>query len=137
MRFNIKSSLILVASIILIVCNHAFAEVPKDMVMIKGGTFFMGSDMGNIVMPHGGMNNESPVHDVKLDGFWIDKYPVTNEQYTKFVKATKYMTYSEQTPKAEDWPGAKPEMLVPASIVFKSDSEFQLTINNLVLMFLG
>jgi len=123
MRFKIKTNLILVTSIILIVGNHAFANDSTDMVLIEGGTFWMGSNVGNQAMPHGGINNESPIHEVKLDGFWIDKYPVTNEQYSEFVKATGYVTYSEQTPKAEDWPGAKPEMLVPASIVFKKPSQ--------------
>jgi formylglycine-generating enzyme required for sulfatase activity len=55
---------------------------------------------------------------------------VTNEQYAKFVKATGYATYSEQTPKAEDWPGALPEMLVPASIVFKKPTT-KVNMNNL------
>jgi formylglycine-generating enzyme len=130
MRFNMKFSLLLVTFIILIVCNHVFAGDPKDIIRIKGGTFFMGSDAGKIVMPHGGMSNESPVHEVKLDGFWIDKYPVTNENYAKFVKATGYVTYSELTPKAEDWPGALPEMLVPASIVFKQPTT-KVNMNNL------
>ncbi len=89
------------------------------MLWIPGGAFMMGDDTGNKVMPHGGYNNESPVHEVKLDGFWIDMTPVINEQYAKFVEETGYITYSEQKPKAEDWPGALPEMLIPASIVFK------------------
>ena len=92
---------------------------PPGMLWISGGEFTMGDDTGNKVMPHGGHNNEGPVHKVKLDGFWIDVTPVTNGQYAKFVEATGYITYSEQKPKAEDWPGALPEMLVPASIVFK------------------
>ena len=93
-------------------------QSPPGMVWIPSGVFMMGDDTGNKVMPHGGHNNEGPVHEVKLDGFWIDMYPVTNEQFAKFVEETDYSTYSEQKPKAEDWPGALPEMLIPASIVF-------------------
>ena len=111
-------------------CISSFAKSTSDMVYIEKGTFWMGSDAGNQAMPHGGINNESPVHEVKLDGFWIDKHPVTNEQYAKFVKAAGYATYSEQTPKAEDWPGALPEMLVPASIVFKKPTT-KVNMNNL------
>jgi len=77
----------------------------------------MGSDAGNQAMPHGGINNEAPAHEVTIDGYWIDQYPVTNDKYAKFVEETKFKTYSEIPPKAEDWPGALPENLVPASIV--------------------
>jgi len=80
----------------------------------------MGAEAGNKMVMPGGINDESPVHEVKLDEYWIDINEVTNREYADFVKATGYQTYSEQTPKAEDWPGALPEMLVPASIVFKN-----------------
>jgi sulfatase modifying factor 1 len=56
---------------------------------------------------------------VSVDGFWMDKTPVTNEQYAKFVKETKYLTVAEQKPDPKDFPGAKPELLVPGSIIFK------------------
>jgi len=130
MKVKIKTFFTLIAAIFLFSTDQVFANGSKDMVKISGGTFWMGSDAGNQAMPHGGVNNESPVHEVKLDGFWIDKHPVTNEQYAKFVKATGYATYSEQTPKAEDWPGALPEMLVPASIVFKKPTT-KVNMNNL------
>lgn len=90
----------------------------------------MGSDSAHNIMPHNGMNNEGPVHEVELDGFWIDKYPVSNRQYMKFVDTTGFKTYSELKPKAEDWPGALPEMLVPASIVFKQP-DTEVDMNNL------
>jgi iron(II)-dependent oxidoreductase len=34
--------------------------------------------------------NEQPQHRVYLDEFYIDKYPVTNAQFERFVKATGY-----------------------------------------------
>ena len=79
----------------------------------------MGSDIGNEALPAGGRNNESPAHQVSIDGFWIDIYPVTNARYSKFVKETGYVTYSEVPPDPKEWPGAKPEMLYAGSIVFK------------------
>ena len=45
-----------------------------------------------------------PIHRVYVDGFWMDKTEVTNEQFTAFVKATGYMTAAERTPRAEDFP---------------------------------
>jgi formylglycine-generating enzyme required for sulfatase activity len=31
---------------------------------------------------------EAPVHRVTVDGFWIDRTPVTNRQFRNFVRAT-------------------------------------------------
>ena len=82
----------------------------KDMVWLPGGTFLMGS---NDHYPE-----EAPVHEVVVGGFWIDRYAVTNAAFRRFVKATGYVTVAERAPTAEDYPGAKPEMLVPGSVVF-------------------
>ena len=83
----------------------------KDMVWIPGGTFQMGSD------DH--YPEERPTHSATVEGLWIDKYAVTNEQFAHFVEATDYVTLAEIPPRAEDYPGAKPEMLQPASVVFQ------------------
>ena len=59
-----------------------------------------------------------PIHRVFVDGFWMDATEVTNEQFAAFVKATGYVTVAEQTPRAEDFPGAPASTLVPGSVVF-------------------
>ena len=82
----------------------------KDMVWIPGGTFIMGS---NDHYPE-----ESPAHPVTVDGFWMDQFTITNAQFSRFVEETRYVTSAERPPRAEDYPGAKPELLVPASVVF-------------------
>ena len=61
---------------------------------------------------------EAPAHEVRVDGFWIDVFPVTNRDFRKFVNATGHVTVAETTPNAEDYPGADPDMLRPASLVF-------------------
>jgi len=81
------------------------------MVWIPGGAFLMGSDSH--------YPEESPAHQVTVDGFWMDKCPVTNAQFSLFVEMTAYLTVAERTPRAEDYPGARPELLVPGSVVFQ------------------
>jgi sulfatase modifying factor 1 len=49
----------------------------------------------------------------------MDIYTVTNLQFQRFVQATGCVTLSERVPNAADYPGAKPELLVPASVVFQ------------------
>jgi len=61
---------------------------------------------------------ERPVRDVPVDGFWIDRHPVTVAEFRRFVKATGHVTWAEHAPDAADYPGADPELLVPGSLVF-------------------
>ena len=82
-----------------------------NMVLIPGGSFLMGSDK---FYPE-----EKPVRRVTVDGFYIDKYSVTNEDYQKFVNETGYMTVAERPLNPADYPGAKPELLVPGALVFQ------------------
>jgi formylglycine-generating enzyme required for sulfatase activity len=80
------------------------------MVWIPGGTFRMGSDRH--------YPEEAPVHRVTIDGFWMDRTPVTNRQFREFVRATGHVTVAERKPRAEDYPGALPHMLKAGSLVF-------------------
>jgi len=61
---------------------------------------------------------EAPAHRVAINGFWIDRFEVTNQQFERFVRETGHVTLAERTPNPADYPGAKPEFLVPASSVF-------------------
>ena len=49
----------------------------------------------------------------------MDQFTVTNAQFSRFVEETNYVTSAERAPRPEDYPGAKPELLVPASVVFR------------------
>jgi serine/threonine-protein kinase len=56
---------------------------PKDgaeLVLIPAGEIPMGRADGD--------NDEKPVRNIFLPSFYIDKYPVTNAQYEKFVQET-------------------------------------------------
>src|ERR1044071_697811 len=97
--------------------NHAG---PEGMVWIPGGVFAMGAVVngqgtGEIPMAS---NDAEPVHPVWVDGFWMDKTEVTNEQFAKFVAATGYLTIAERTPTKEEFPDAPPENLVAGAAVF-------------------
>ena len=83
-----------------------------DMVWIPGATFLMGSDHH--------YPEEAPAHKVTVDGFWIDRYTVTNAEFARFVRKTGHVTVAERAPDPADYPGAKPELLVPASTVFRA-----------------
>jgi formylglycine-generating enzyme required for sulfatase activity len=61
---------------------------------------------------------EAPAHRVELEGFWIDRSPVTNAQFQKFVKATGHVTLAEKPADPAQYPDALPELLAPSSIVF-------------------
>ena len=81
-----------------------------DMIWIPGGTFRMGSDKH--------YPEEAPVHRVTVDGFWIDRTPVTNRKFREFVRATGHVTFAEIAPDPKDYPGALPNMLKAGSLVF-------------------
>jgi formylglycine-generating enzyme len=89
----------------------AMSPPKKGMVWIPGGIFTMGSDSHYA--------EEAPAHRVTVSGFWIDAHQVTNVEFRKFVKATGHVTVAEREPRAEDYPGATPETLVPGSVVFR------------------
>ena len=62
---------------------------------------------------------ERPVHEVTVEGFWMDRDAVTNEQFARFVEAAGYVTLAERELNPADFPGAPPENLVPGSMVFR------------------
>ena len=61
---------------------------------------------------------ERPVHRVRVDGFWMDRGPVTNARFARFVDATGHTSFAEVPPRAADYPDATPEMLFAGSLVF-------------------
>jgi formylglycine-generating enzyme required for sulfatase activity len=97
---------------------------PAGMVWIPGGEFSMGSPDPRS-LPHGGpdaMADARPIHRVAVDGFWMDATEVTNDQFARFVKATRHVTVAERAPTREEFPTAPPESLVAGSIVFTPPS---------------
>jgi formylglycine-generating enzyme required for sulfatase activity len=81
------------------------------MVWIPGGVFTMGSDRH--------YPEEAPAHQVRVDGFWMDQHTVTNRQFGRFVEATGHVTLAEKPVDPADYPGALPDRLAPASVMFR------------------
>jgi formylglycine-generating enzyme required for sulfatase activity len=84
-------------------------ELP-GMIRIPGGTFLMGSDKH--------YPEEAPAHKVSVGAFAIDRHAVTNREFEAFVDATGHVTSAERRVDPALYPGAKPELLVPSSVMF-------------------
>jgi formylglycine-generating enzyme required for sulfatase activity len=82
------------------------------MVRIPGGSFSMGSEE---FYPE-----ERPVRRVPVDEFWIDRHPVINATFSRFVDDTGYVTVAERPVDPRDYPDADPALLVPGSAVFRA-----------------
>ena len=106
----------------------------SGMVLISGSNFFMGSD------DEDANPDEFPVHEVKVNSFWMDVTEVTNAQFQKFVDETGYITTAEL---ALDWDEIKKDLppntpkpdlqlLAPSSLVFKKNDNVS-SLNNHML----
>jgi formylglycine-generating enzyme len=68
------------------------SSAPNGMVWIPGGEFSMGCKLPSTgfctAATMNAVNDAQPIHRVYVDGFWMEKTDVTNEEFAKFVKAT-------------------------------------------------
>ena len=96
--------------------THAVVEartvpvVGRKLIWIPSARLRMGSDVH--------YPEERPARTVDVQGFWIENAPVTNRAFARFVAETDWATTAELAPRVEDYPGALPERLTPASLVF-------------------
>ncbi|MEQ1861039.1 MAG: formylglycine-generating enzyme family protein [Chthoniobacteraceae bacterium] len=87
--------------------NAASAPETGEMVWIKPGGFTMGSIDG--------ADDEKPIHDVKVRGFFIDRTEVTNAEFARFVAATGHVP-------AGGWKSEKERDAFPAVNVTWADA---------------
>ncbi|MCU0287787.1 MAG: formylglycine-generating enzyme family protein [Acidobacteria bacterium] len=60
-----------------VIAAFAPGKLPENMVMVKGGSFLMGTnDLAT---------EEEPIHDVSLDNFYIGKYEVTQKEWLEIM----------------------------------------------------
>ena len=83
-----------------------------DMVWVPGGTFTMGSDQH--------YPEEAPAHRVTVDGFWIDRAPVTNARVRALRRGDRPRDVGRAPARPRRLPGRQPELLVAGSLVFVS-----------------
>ena len=95
--------------------------IEDGMVWIPSGSFLMGSE-SNLAL-----DDESPVHKIYVDGFWMDMTEITNTQFSEFIESTGYKTTAEIEPSWEELKKSLPpdtkkphdSLLKAASLVFK------------------
>jgi sulfatase modifying factor 1 len=85
------------------------ADAPPGMRAVPGGLFVAGSD------DH--YPEETPAHPVRVDAFLIDRAPVTNAAFARFVAATGYRTIAERPLDPAEYPGAPAENLDPRCVL--------------------
>ena len=115
--------------------NKSFeTKTPEGMVWVETKTFLQGAkETDAYAMPR-----EKPAHRVTVNGFYIDITEVTNKQYKKFVKETKYVTVAERK---IDWelmksqvPAGTPKphdsILQPGSLIFNKNVNAVVNMNN-------
>ncbi|HEN8711073.1 TPA: formylglycine-generating enzyme family protein [Pseudomonas putida] len=81
------------------------------MVRLPGGVFTFGSDRF--------YDEEGPPHAAKVSGFWVDRHPVTNAQFARFVAVTGYLTQAERGISSEADPTLPDTLRVPGAMVFQ------------------
>ncbi len=92
--------------------TQAGTPVAEDLVWVPGASFLMGADA---FYPE-----EGPTEQATVEGLWMDRHPVTNAEFAEFIEASGYVTVAERPLRAEDYPGALPELLVPGGLVFQA-----------------
>ena len=87
-----------------------------EMVLIKGGNFIIGDSTG--------YPEERVLENIVINDFYMDKYEVTNAQFSEFVEATGYVTLAERGLSKEAYPDIDDELRVPGSAVFSQPEKF-------------
>jgi formylglycine-generating enzyme required for sulfatase activity len=62
---------------------------------------------------------ESPVHTATVPAFAVERHPVTNGQFSRFVEDTDYVTVAERPLDPELYPGVAAADLEPGALVFR------------------
>ena len=75
------------------------ANIPDNMVFIKGGSFQMGSKDGN--------GDEKPVHQVTVSDYYLSRVEVTVQEFSQFVENTNYKTDAEKDGGSYFWEGGE------------------------------
>ncbi len=72
--------------------ERALGQSAHQDTQVPSGRFRMGDSFGEGYQADG----ETPVHEVRLDGFRVDATAVTNSMFAAFIQATAYRTEAQQ-----------------------------------------
>jgi sulfatase modifying factor 1 len=72
--------------------NNTTPKHMENLVTLPGGEFLMGTDDKEAFLADG----EGPARKVYVKPFAIDRYAVTNQQFSEFVEDTNYVTEAER-----------------------------------------
>jgi formylglycine-generating enzyme required for sulfatase activity len=89
-KSQIKKQSMLFLLLWLLIFTNSRGDIQKKMVYVDGGSF----EMGDIFQE--GLEQEKPVHKVKLSGFYLSRYEVTVGEFRRFIKETGYITNAEK-----------------------------------------
>ena len=81
------------------------------MVWVPGGILALGDTV---------YQEEAPIRQIAVDGFWLDRTEVTNDEFSAFVQATAYTTVAERPVDAKAHPDLPADMRLPGAVVFIS-----------------
>lgn len=79
------------------------------MVWVSAGSFTIGDTV---------YAEESPLRRRSVQGFWMDRTEVTNDEFAAFVRATGYLTVAERLVDLAKNPGLPPALQQPGAVVF-------------------
>lgn len=65
-------------------------EIPFEMILIPSGTYQVGTN--DIIIE---TDKEGPKRNIKIESFYIDKFEVSNKDFSRFVSLTNYKTEAE------------------------------------------
>ncbi len=71
--------------------KNLFNKSLKSSVSLSAAEFVMGSDHNSVISG----DRETPARSVHVFDFSIDSTPVTNKQFSRFIRATRYITDAE------------------------------------------
>jgi formylglycine-generating enzyme required for sulfatase activity len=91
------------------------APATAGMVLITSGAFEMGA---RAMRPE-----EGPPRTTRVGSFWIDRTEVTNADFSRFVKATGYVTLAERPLDPKAYPHLRGDQLKPSGIVFAGSDQ--------------
>ncbi|WAC00072.1 MULTISPECIES: formylglycine-generating enzyme family protein [Pseudomonas] len=117
----------LLAAGLLAVAYGAWPHAPAPVLLCEGYSGLPGRQDGMVHLPGGAFtfgsdrfyDEEGPPHAAKVSGFWVDRHPVTNAQFARFVAVTGYRTQAERGISAEADPTLPDTLRVPGAMVFQ------------------